>query len=379
MLIGIPKEMMPHEKRVSLTPDSVSKLIKLGVEILVESHAGDNAYFFDDDYKNSGATITPNAEDLYKSADVILKIQKPTVNEVSMMKKDSIIAALIQPLSNLNLVKTLAETSITSLSLDAIPRIARAQRMDVLSSQSSISGYKSVIIAAHSLGIHFPLMMTAAGTMPPAKGLVIGAGVAGLQAIATGKRLGAVMYAFDVRPAVKEQVESLGAKFIEAEQYELKDIEVKGGYARNQTDSELTETQNIISAVIKDMDFVITTAQIPGSTAPVLISESMVKSMNPGSIIIDLAAESGGNCALTELGKTVISNNVHIYGPENLPSTMSKHASQMFSKNMTSFIELLIKDAEIDLDINDSIIKECLITFNGAIHHQRTLEAINSR
>tara|TARA_B100000029_G_scaffold115599_1_gene108074 strand:- start:756 stop:1904 length:1149 start_codon:yes stop_codon:yes gene_type:complete len=381
MQIGIPKEIGQHEKRVALVPESVKKLISNNIKVLIESKAGTDSNFSDIDYEKAGAQISESSAKVYSESDLIVKIEKPTSNEVALIKDGAILLALLQPTTNIELIKQLKDTGVTSFSLDAIPRIARAQRMDVLSSQSSIAGYKAAIIAADNLSVHFPMMMTAAGTMPPARGLVVGAGVAGLQAIATGRRLGALMYAYDVRPAVKEQVESLGATFIDESTAERDNTETSGGYARAQSEEEQNQTQALLESAVKNSNFVITTAQIPGKPAPTLITKAMVEAMKPGSVIVDLAAESGGNCEITLLDQIVIHSEVKILGPANLPSTMPQHASQMYSRNVASFIDLIIDKDNSDpviLDLEDSIINESLITHKNEVLHSATLETINN-
>ncbi len=378
MQIGVPKETGEHEKRVALIPESVKKLVAKNVDVLVQSTAGVESNFSDIDYQNVGATISDTSSSVYSNSDLIVKIQKPLIEEAQLIKEGAILLALLQPTTNIKLIQQLASKGITSFSLDAIPRIARAQRMDVLSSQSSIAGYKAAIIAADNLSIHLPMMMTAAGTMPPARGLVVGAGVAGLQAIATGRRLGALMYAYDVRPVVKEQVESLGATFIDESTYEASNTETDGGYARAQSEEEQNRTQNLLESAVANSNFIITTAQIPGKSAPTLITKTMVETMDAGSVIVDLAAESGGNCELTSLNKTVIHNGVKIIGPANLPSTMPQHASQMFSRNVASFIDLLLDNNSLVIDLEDSIIKESMITYGNEVFDEKTLEAIRN-
>ena len=298
MKVGIPKETAANERRVALTPDMATRLVGAGLEVSVQSGAGEESFFTDEMYTGAGATVAPNAAALLGGADVILKVQSPSVEEVDMMPQGSAIIAFLQPLTNRELVKKLAERGITSFSMDTVPRIARAQSMDALSSMSSLAGYKAALIAANSMGKYFPMMITAAGTYAPAKGLVLGAGVAGLQAIATSRRLGAVMQAFDVRPVVKEQVESLGATFVGmAEEQHVEDA---GGYARELAEETQRKERELIHTHAKDADFIISTALIPGRPAPLLITEDMVKDMKAGSVIMDLAAETGGNCELTE-------------------------------------------------------------------------------
>jgi NAD(P) transhydrogenase subunit alpha len=374
MKIGVPRETAAGEKRVALTPDSVARLRrKEGLEVVVQSGAGDAAYFSDEQYREAGAAIAPDAQSLFSQADIAVKVQRPSDVEVGLLREGTAIVALLQPLTSLDLMRKLAAKNITSFSMESIPRIARAQRMDVLSSQSSVAGYKAVLMAADSLPKHFPLMMTAAGTMPPAKGLVIGAGVAGLQAIATARRLGAVMHAFDVRPAVKEQVESLGATFLEDKEVVSASAEAAGGYAREQTQDEQRRTQDLLHRNIVDMDFVVATALVPGRPAPKLITEEMVKGMRRGAVIVDIAAETGGNCALTVPGETVVRSGVTIHGPLNLPSAMPLHASQMYSRNMLSFLDLLIPKGAMEVNMDDAIIKGCCITHERRIVHEQTV------
>ena len=324
-------------------PDAVKKLVDQGIEVIVESGAGSASLFTDDMYAAAGATKVEDPETLYRSTELYLKVQAPIIdsttgqNEVNMMSEGSTVIGLLQPMTNDELVKKLLQKNITALSMDTIPRIARAQSMDALSSQSSIAGYKSILIAADRLGRYLPMMMTAAGTYPPAKGLVLGAGVAGLQAIATGRRLGAVMQAFDVRPTVKEEVESLGGIFVGMTP-DGADVQDSGGYAKELQEDTQEAGRRLIQKHSSEADFVISTAMIPGRPAPILITEDMVRSMKPGSIIIDIAAETGGNCELTVPGEEVIIQDITIYGRLNLPSTMPNHASQMYSKNISALL-----------------------------------------
>ena len=372
MKVGVPKEIVPDERRVALAPDMVGKLKEAGADVLVEAGAGDEAYLPDSLYKDAGATIVSGAEELFKQSDVILKVQMPVKNEAvgkeesDMLKEGSILITYLQPLVNHELVKKLAARKITSFSMDAVPRIARAQRMDALSSMSSISGYKAVLIGASKLGKYLPMMMTAAATMPPAKVLILGAGVAGLQAIATAKRLGAVVEGFDVRPVVKEQVESLGATFIEPE--ETADTEDAGGYAKEQTADKQEQDRLLLEKHSVLSDIIITTALIPGRPAPVLITKEMVKGMKTGSVIVDLAAETGGNCELTEPGKEVVKEGVIICGPLNLPSDMAMQASQLYSKNISGLLLLMIKEGAMNLDFEDVVINDSCVTHDGEIH-----------
>ncbi|MDE2822311.1 MAG: Re/Si-specific NAD(P)(+) transhydrogenase subunit alpha [Chloroflexota bacterium] len=369
MIVGVPKETAEGERRVALTPNAVSRLVSGGVEVIVESGAGDESFFSDAEYQEAGATTAPSA---FKSADMVVAVRKP--DDVSSLSRGTALAAMIQPLLDHAAVRSLAEAGVTSFSMDTIPRIARAQSMDVLSSMASLAGYKTAIIAADALGKLFPMMMAASGTTPPAKGLVLGAGVAGLQAIATARRLGAVLSGYDVRPVVREQVESLGATFLEVELDE--DAEDTGGYARELSEEARRKGQELVHSAVQEMDFVITTAAIPGRPAPKLIDAQMVRDMRPGAVIVDLAAETGGNCELTRPGETVVENGVTIVGPLNLPSSMPTHASQMYARNMLNFINHIVKDGGIVIDTEDEITKGCLITHGGDIVHEATAAAM---
>ena len=372
MKIGIPKEIQQNETRVSLIPQSIKKLTQKGIEVFIETRAGENAFFQDKDYADAGAKIISSVRELYSLCDIVVKVRKPELNdeigkhEIDLMKEESVLVSLLQPATNVDTIKKLAERKITAFSLDSIPRITRAQSMDVLSSMSTVSGYKAILIAANRLPQFFPMLMTAAGTVPPAKVFIIGAGVAGLQAIATSKRLGAVVEAFDTRPVVKEQIESLGARFVELD-LKGEQTEGEGGYAK-QISNELHQREmDLIGNHVKKSAVVITTAQVPGKRAPILITEDMVKGMQPGSVIVDLAADQGGNCELTELGKQVTKHGITICGFLNLPSTMPYHASQMFSKNMENVILHLVKNDQLNLDLNDEINKGALVTHRGVI------------
>ena len=374
MKVGVPRETTAGERRVALVPDAVARLVASGCEVVVESGAGDAATYDDDSYTQAGASISPDAPSVYGGADVVLKVQAPGMSEslgkheAELLAKGSTLIALLQPLTNLDLVRTLSERGVTSFSMDTIPRIARAQSMDALSSMSSLAGYKAVLMASNSLPKYFPMMITAAGTYAPAKGLVLGAGVAGLQAIATARRLGAVLQAFDVRPVVKEQVESLGATFVGlTEEMHTEDA---GGYATELAEETQRKERELIHTYAKDADFVICTALIPGRPAPLLITEDMVKDMRRGSVIMDLAAEAGGNCELTEPGAEVVKHGVIINGPLNLASTMPLHASQMYSRNISTLFNHLVKDGELALDFNDAIVQGCCITHDGSVVYE---------
>ena len=378
MRIGVPMETALREARVALAPPSVARFTRAGIDVLVESAAGERAFFTNDAYSEAGAEIAPDAASVYANADVIVKVAAPSIEETESLRDGQILIAVLQPLTSHDLVRALLQHGVTSFSLDAIPRIARAQPMDVLSSQASVAGYKAAVLAADTLGKHLPMMTTAAGTMPPARGLVLGAGVAGLQAIATGRRLGAIMSAFDVRPAVKEQVESLGATFIEDEELQRAQAETAGGYAREQTQEERDRSQALVRRHVGASDFVITTALVPGRPAPKLITREMVEDMQPGSVIVDLAAETGGNCELTLPGESINYKGVIINGPVNVPSSMPVHASLMFSRNVQSFLDLLIKEGEAVIDMDDVILRDSLITQGGEVVHEATRDAMQT-
>ncbi len=371
MKVGIPKEIVKGETRVAVIPSMISIFTRNQHEVFVQSGAGKGSFFSDEDYKKAGATIVEAAAKLFGSVDLLFKVQPPKKHpetgkhEVEMLKNGAALIGFLSPVYNQEAIRKLAGRKITSFAMEFVPRISRAQNMDALSSMATISGYKSVLIAADNLGKIFPLMMTAAGTIPPATVLVLGVGVAGLQAIATAKRLGAKVEAFDPRPAVREQVESLGAQFVEMEV--LENVETKDGYAKEQPEEFLKREQQVIGNRFPRVDAVITTAQIFGKKAPLLITEEMVKKLPAGSVIIDLAAEQGGNCELTKPGKIVEKHHVQIYGAVNLPATIPIHASQMYSKNVTNLFQYLYKDPEKGLDFEDEITKGACITFNGEI------------
>ena len=372
MKVGVPKEIVANECRVALAPEAVTKLIDAGVEVLVESGAGEAAFLPNDMFEKTGGTLVSDTATLFRESDVILKVQRPVFNEavgreeLDMMVEGTVLIAFLQPLVNHELVKRLAQKKITSFSMDAIPRIARAQRMDALSSMSSIAGYKAVLVGANKLGKYLPMMMTAAATIPPAKVLVLGAGVAGLQAIATAHRLGAIVEAFDVRPAVKEQVESLGATFIELEEAS-EEAEDKGGYAKELSEESQRRERELVHKHTEGADIVITTALIPGKTAPILITKEMVGSMKVGSVVVDIAAEMGGNCELTEPGQEVVKDGVTICGPLNLPGEMPLQASRLYSRNISSLLLHLVRDGELHLDFEDAIINDSCITHQGEV------------
>jgi len=359
---------VPGERRVALVPEAVGKLTKAGTEVVVESGAGLGSGHDDEAYRKAGATVSDRNAAF--GADLVVKVQRPSADEIALLRDGAALVATIQPLTNTDTVRALAGRRTTAFSMDAIPRVTRAQPMDSLSSQSNIAGYKAVVVAANSLPKFFPMLTTAAGTVTPARVLVLGAGVAGLQAIATARRLGAVVEAFDTRPVVKEQVQSLGAKFLEIELGEQG--EGTGGYAKELSDEAHRKEQELVGTHVKDADVVITTALVPGRRAPILVTAEMVRGMKPGSVIVDLAAEMGGNCELTSPGETVVREGVTIIGEVNLPSTVAIHASQLYSRNVGALLGLLVKDGTLNLDLEDEIIKGALITHQGDVVHGAT-------
>ena len=374
MKIAIVKETAKLEKRVAATPDIVKKYIDLGFEVGFEKNAGVNSYYSDESYISAGAKVYNNVEDLISESDIILKVNNvynggEGADNIELYKKNKIIIGFLKPLQNIEQIKDLVKKNINAFSVELIPRISRAQSMDALSSQSNLAGYKSVINAVNEFSRAIPMMMTAAGTIAPAKVLVLGAGVAGLQAIATAKRLGGIVSAFDVRTAVKEQVESLGAKFIEVSLKEDKqgNNETESGYAREMSDEYKTKQKELLENHIKNQDIVITTALIPGKKAPELISKKMVKSMKTGSIIMDLAAEAGGNCSFTIANETIIEEGIKIIGPTDLPSQIPQDASNLYAKNLLNFIKLMVKEKELNIDWDDEIIKKSCVSNNGKI------------
>jgi NAD(P) transhydrogenase subunit alpha len=370
MRIGVPKETAEGERRVALVPEVVRKLTggDGGLEVVVERGAAAGALIPDAQYEEAGARMVDDAGATY-DADVVVKVAPPGPDEIGRLRSDSVLIGFLQPLTAGEAIQAIAQTGATSFAMEAIPRISRAQSMDALSSQANIGGYKSVLIAATEIGRFFPMLMTAAGTIRPATVLVLGAGVAGLQAIATARRLGAVVQGFDVRAAVKEQVESLGAKFLE---FDLGgDLEGAGGYAKELTPEQQARQQELMAEAIGKVDVVITTAAVPGRRAPILVTEEAVKLMKPGSVIVDLAAESGGNCELSEPGQTVVRHDVKILAPLNVPSTMAEHASQLYARNIQALLDLMIDDAgNLSLDFDDEVIAGACITRDGEIVHE---------
>ena len=363
MRIGVPKESAPGERRVALVPDTVRRLGEIGVEVLVEAGAGEAAGFADAAYGEAGAAVA-SGEELDAQADLVTRVRKPSGEEVERLRRGQALVAFLQPLVEVELARELADRGVTAFSMDAIPRITRAQPMDALSSQSTVAGYKAALLAAGSLGKFFPMLTTAAGTIPPARVLVLGAGVAGLQAIATARRLGAVVSGYDVRPAVKEQVESLGASFLELD---VEGVEGIGGYAVALAEDEQERQRQLMALHVQESDAVIATALVPGRTAPLLVTEEAVAGMRAGSVVVDVAAEAGGNCALTEPGATVVRHGVTIVGETNLPSTLPLHASQMYARNVASFVALLVRDGALVVDFEDEIVRETCVTHEGRV------------
>ena len=387
MQIGIIKERRLDEKRVAATPDTVKKFIAMGLQVNIEKEAGITAAITDDEYREAGANIFDDASKVLENADIVLKVNKPIgpkdknvskLDEVKLLKSGSILVSLMEPYKDRGLIDLIAKQNITCFALELIPRITRAQTMDVLSSQSNLAGYKAVIEACTTYGKAFPMMMTAAGTVPPAKCLVMGAGVAGLQAIATARRLGAVVSASDVRPAAKENVESLGAKFIAVEDEEFKQAETSAGYAREMSEEYKKKQAELIAATVAKQDIIICTALIPGKPAPVLLTTEMVDTMKPGSVIVDLAVEQGGNCPLSEPNKLVDRNGVQIIGCTNLASRVAIDASALFAKNLLNFVSPLINSSENKIEINmqDEIIVGSMITKDGEIVHEAVTTSV---
>jgi NAD(P) transhydrogenase subunit alpha len=379
-VIGVPKETFPGETRVGLVPGVLNLTKRLGAQVVVEAGAGFSAGFTDKEYEDKGARIA-SRDEVFAGADVIVQVRGYGANpeagraDMERFKKDQIVIAMAEPLAEAELAKEFSTTGAKLFALELVPRITRAQSMDVLSSMATVAGYKAVLMAADNLPRMFPMMMTAAGTVSPARVFVIGAGVAGLQAIASAKRHGAVVCAYDVRPAVKEQIESLGGKFVYME-LDSEDAEDSGGYAKEMGEDFLRKQRELMTEVVKDNDVVITTAAIPGKKSPILITEDMVKGMQPGSVIVDLAAERGGNCELTKAGEEVVYNDVKILGPVNIPAMVPYHASQMYARNVVTFIQNMVKEGAITIDMEDEIVAESLVTSNGDVVNPRVREVL---
>ena len=383
MRIAVPKESCPGERRVAMVPTVVPALVKAGLEVLVEAGAGESAGFPDPDYAAHGAKIVADRGELFRSAEAVLQVRTPSAYppsgqaDLEELRPGLAVLGLADPLSAGERVLELARRGATLFAMELMPRITRAQSMDVLSSQATVAGYKAVLLAADALPRMFPMLMTAAGTVSPARVFVIGAGVAGLQAIATARRLGAVVEAYDVRPAVKEQVQSLGAKFVELP-LETAGAEAAGGYAKALGEDFYRRQRELLAQVVARNDVVITTAAVPGKRAPVLITAEMVKSMPPGSVVVDLAAETGGNCELTRPGNTVLADGVTVMGPVNVPSTVPYHASQMYARNISAFLLHLVKDGKLQVNLEDEITRETLVAQGGKVVNPRVLEAMKA-
>jgi len=363
MIAGVPKEVVGGERRVALVPDLAPALAKAGLDVLVEPGAGEAAGFPDSAYAAKGARLEPG---VLGQADILLKVQPPLLDEIARIKEGATLIGLLQPYARASELQALAARRVTAFSMELMPRVTRAQPMDALSAMSTIAGYKAVLIAANHLPRLFPLMMTAAGTITPARVFIIGAGVAGLQAIGTARRLGGVVEAYDTRPAVREQVESVGARFVDLG-LDTAGAEEKSGYAKDQSDEFYRRQREMMSKHVAASDVVITTALVPGRRAPVLITEDMVQGMRPGSVIVDLAAEQGGNCALTDPGREVVRHGVTIAGPVNLPSTVPLHASQMYARTVANFLAHLVRDGQIHLDLDDEVTRGPLVTYQGEV------------
>ena len=378
--VFIPRERHAGETRVAATPETVKKLIQRGLEVTVESGAGVSASFEDAAYEAAGATVGGNLAELWSSADLVLKVTPLADNsdlgkpEYEAVKEGALVTSLFAPHQNLEMVKSFADRKVSTLSMELVPRISRAQSMDALSSQASIAGYKAVLLVAHRLDKYLPLLMTAAGTIAPARIVIMGAGVAGLQAIATAKRLGAVVEVSDIRPAVKEQVESLGGKFIDLPMEETGEGE--GGYAKEMTPEFLAKQREIVAERVSHADAVITTALIPGRKAPTLVTREMVESMRPGAVIVDLAVAQGGNCELSEPESEIRHNGVLILGPSNLPAEMPSDASTLYARNILALLDEVLEDGEVKIDVNNDVIKGALLTHEGEIRHAPTAKMI---
>ena len=376
MKLAIAKEIEAGERRVALVPDAVARLVKQGVEVWLEAGAGAKSFFSDLAYEEAGAQVVADTAKLWGEADVVVKIGALQESEVHQLREGGVFIGFLNPLGDPALVQRLADRKVTAFSMEMIPRTSRAQSMDALSSQANVAGYKAVLIAAAALPKYFPMLTTAAGTIRPAKVLVMGVGVAGLQAIATARRLGAVVEAFDIRPETKEQVQSLGAKFLDVE---LKEETVAaGGYAKELSEAGIEYTRQVLTQHVSASDAVITTAQVPGRKAPILVTREMVSQMKPGSVIVDLAAEQGGNCECSEAGKDVEWNGVNVIGPINVPSSMPVHASETYSKNISALLQLMVKDKELNLDFEDDIISGACVARDGEISNDRVRDALTA-
>jgi H+-translocating NAD(P) transhydrogenase subunit alpha len=379
VIVGVPKESYPGERRVALVPAVIPLLTKAGLEVAIESHAGEEAGYPDSSYSERGARILPDRAAVFQTADIIVQVLSYGSNDITgkadipLLRRDQVLVGFLRPLGSAEVVQEVARTGVTSFSVELIPRTTRAQSMDALSSMATVCGYKAVLLAAEQSIRLFPMMTTAAGTITPARVLIIGVGVAGLQAISTARRLGAIASAYDMRPAVKEQVQSLGGRFVELP-IEAQNAQDARGYGTAQDESFYARQRELLGRVVSESDIVITTAVVPGKKAPVLVTAEMVHKMAPGSVIVDLAAERGGNCELTQMGKTVDVNGVSVIGPVNLASTVPFHASQMYARNLTSFLTNLVKDGKVRPPESDDIIRETLLTQGGEIVNARVRE-----
>ena len=375
MKIGVLAETFEGERRVALVPAGVARLAGSGFDVVVQSGAGAAADFCDDAYREAGAVLEADRGSVLRGADVLVAVQAPAVEDIARLKVGTVTISFLQPATQAAVVEALANGGVTAFSLELLPRISRAQSMDALSSQASLAGYKGVLMAAARLGKFFPMLMTAAGTIPPARVLVLGAGVAGLQAIATARRLGAVVEAYDVRPAVREEVRSLGATFLELE---LEAEEGQGGYASEQSEEFLTRQRELLTDRVGDSDVVIATAAVPGRRAPVLVTAPMVKRMRRGSVVVDLASETGGNCELTQPGRVIEEDGVWVDGTTNVPSTMALHASQLYSRNVTNLLEHLTDGGVVRIDFDDEITRGACVTHGGEVVNERARQMMRT-
>lgn len=383
MIIGIPSEIKTGEQRVAMSPANVQSLTDKSVKVLLQANAGSAAGYPDAEYTAAGATITANRAEIFASADIILQVQSFGSNnensdaDLASLRKGQLVIGMMDPLASPQAAQAVAEKGASAIALELVPRISRAQSMDVLSSMATLAGYKAVLLGASAAPRIFPMLMTAAGTLQPARVLIMGVGVAGLQACATAKRLGAVVEAYDVRPAAREQILSVGAKPVELD-LDTGESEGAGGYAKEQGEDFLRRQRELMTEVVAQQDIIITTAAIPGAKSPILVTEDMVKAMKPGAVIVDLAAERGGNCDLTEQGQTVVAHDVTILGPENIPSDLAFHASQMYGKNMQTLLELILDDeGNLSLDFNDEIVAGTVVAHQGEVPHGHMRKLLN--
>ena len=383
MIIGIPSEIKAGEKRVAMSPANVQSLTDKSVKVLIQAGAGSAAGYPDAEYRGAGAQVTADRAELFASADIILQVQsfgsnnENSESDLALLRKGQLVVGMMDPLASPQAAQAVADKGATAIALELVPRISRAQSMDVLSSMATLAGYKAVLMGASAAPRIFPMLMTAAGTLQPARVLIMGVGVAGLQACATAKRLGAVVEAYDVRPAAREQIISVGAKPVELD-LDTGESEGAGGYAKEQGEDFLRRQRELMTEVVAQQDIIITTAAIPGAKSPILVTEDMVKAMKPGAVIVDLAAERGGNCDLTEQGKTVVAHDVTILGPENVPSDLAYHASQMLGKNMQTLLELIIdEEGNLNLDFNDEIVAGTVVAHQGEVPHPHMRKLLN--